>query len=181
MACKKKHGGPSLRTSLCTCERQHSSTSEELHTACVGRIVDRTYRVAKRIGQAKLADKIYQRTYRCRPFNKGDRYAVKARLCLLQVLEQELYGTEVDEQKAVVRKLRTAVDADSEEDYTGKRDRTNISVKPATIVRTVSWTTLSLRTLAVCAYIVGLLIILVGASDIATYWRRYRVRRRCAT
>lgn len=177
MFCKKAYGGPSLRTSLCTCERQHSSTREDLYTACVGRVVDRTYRVAKGIGEEELAERVYQKAYACRPTKQGNRSSTAARKCLLRVLEKTVYGTRLDGEKAFARKLVTKLEGGrvGEAFRKGENLLTSVRVVDTTdySLRTLSW-----RVLAVCVYIVGLLIILLGVSDIAAYWRRHQVRCR---
>lgn len=179
MMCKKALGGPSLRTALCTCKRQHTNTSEELHTACVGRVVDRTYRVAKRIGEEELAEKLYKKAYGCRPTKPGSSKSISARKCLLRVLEKHVLGTHLDGEKKATRKLLAAIsivglDVDEIPDTIGPLKGTVRLVDAPAAAN--PWKTLSLRVLAVCVYIVGLIIILLGVSDITTYWRRHKVR-----
>lgn len=178
MLCKKALGGPSLRTALCTCKRQHSDTSEALHTACVGRVVDRAYRVAKRIGEVDLAEKLYKKAYACRPTKRGDKYSLSARQCLMGVLDRLVLGTHLDGEKAGSRKLLSAIsivglDVDEIPYPVGP---VKSSVRAAQVPAGSPWKILSLRVLAVLVYVVGLVIILLGVSDITAYWRRFKVR-----
>jgi hypothetical protein len=173
MLCKRKFNGPSLQTSICTCEHQHKSTAEDFHTACVGRIVDRTFRIAKRIGETKLASKIYRQAYGCRPTKQGDAHAVEARNCLFRVLDKHVLGSRIDVPKATARKLLSAYEADSEEETAAAVMKLPASAKQTAGTR-ISWSTVSWRVFAVCAYLVGLVIILIGLSDIHAYWRRHR-------
>lgn len=178
MLCKKALGGPSLRTALCTCKRQHADTSEALYTACVGRVVDRTYRVAKRIGEVDLAEKLYKKAYACRPTKQGDEYTVSARQCLMGVLGKLVLGTHLDGEKMGSRKLLSAIsivglDVDEISDPV---EPVKGTVRVDKVPAGSPWKILSLRVLAVLVYVVGLVIILLGVSDITTYWRRFKVR-----
>lgn len=175
MNCKKQFGGPSLKTSLCTCEHQHSSQgSEELQTACVGRVVDRAFRIARRIGEERLSARLYRDAFACRQRKQGSADSVKARKCLYLVLEKHVLGSLIDYPQ-IGRKLMTAYRSDSVEEGTdsvggsGENDVVRTKASRHSTVAVVS-----VRILAVMAYLVGLAIILAGLQDIAAYYRRHQ-------
>lgn len=175
MMCKKQFGGPSLKTSLCTCENQHSAPGgEELQTACVGRVVDRAYRIAHKIGEESLASKLYTDSFVCRQRKQGREASVKARNCLYAVLEKLVSGSKIDYQKTSGRKLMTAYKSDSVEEHVAAA---KMSEEDAVKTKSSAHSTIvavSVRILAVMAYMVGLAIILTGLNDIAAYYRRHR-------
>lgn len=163
--CKFKHRGHGSEASVCACEKIYGEDSEET-TACLARVVDRSYRMVAKLGETGLARNMYEQALSCRAqSNAGDGFRF-AKHCLVDILHSSIDSSSSVQSRHLRALLSSVSDEVLFDDFGSARRKANddeSTIPP-----------LSVRTVAVILYFVGMVILFFGLADISRHYRRHR-------